>query len=89
MVFSFIWSRSFAIPPNIIAPIRPLPVGSASSHLAAGCLYHSVKRPGFVSATDAKARTAQTTKRMSRSPFFECGMPCIKNGGGGARQARR
>ena len=33
---------SLSIPPQTIAPNRPLPSGNASSHSRAGVLYHSV-----------------------------------------------
>jgi len=34
-------SRSCSVPPNIIAPMRPLPMGNASSHRPAGCASQS------------------------------------------------
>jgi hypothetical protein len=44
MVSSLSWSRSSSMPPNTIAPSRPLPTGSASAHCAAGCRYQSFRR---------------------------------------------
>src|SRR3954452_14940961 len=38
---SLSWIRSFSTPPNTIPPRRPLPMGSASTHFEAGCLYQS------------------------------------------------
>jgi hypothetical protein len=40
-VSSLTWMRSFATPPKIIPPRRPFPIGSASFHCVAGCLYQS------------------------------------------------
>src|ERR1035437_3460334 len=39
-VSSFNWTISSLTPPNTIAPNRPLPIGSACTHSAAGFLYH-------------------------------------------------
>src|SRR5580693_172795 len=48
--------RSCAIPPKIMAPMRPLPTGRASTHSLAGARYHSVSGD-WAAATDATART--------------------------------
>lgn len=47
-VSSLSWSRSVSVPPNTMAPSRPLPMGSASSHAAAGRGYQRVSSPGRV-----------------------------------------
>src|SRR5690625_71113 len=49
-------SRSVATPPKTIAPSRPFPTGSASSHSAAGCRYHS--SIGFGSSASCSGRSA-------------------------------
>src|SRR6185312_311785 len=41
IVDSFNWRRSCRTPPNTIAAICPLPIGSASFQLAAGLSYHN------------------------------------------------
>src|SRR4051812_17142906 len=58
--------RSSPVPPKTIAPSRPEPIGSASSHFAAGCAYES-----FRSAADAmdgaSARISSARIRMKRT----------------------
>jgi hypothetical protein len=41
-VSSLSWMRSWSTPPNTIAPSRPLPTASASTHFAAGRRYHKL-----------------------------------------------
>src|SRR5690348_16011785 len=48
-VLSLSWRWSSGMPPKIIAPRRPLPVGSASFQSAAGFLYQR-RRPESVAA---------------------------------------
>src|ERR1022692_4917192 len=49
--------RSLAMPPNTIAPSRPLPTGSASSHSTAGWRYHRRKSASAAVSVEAAART--------------------------------
>src|SRR4051794_27521845 len=53
--------RSSAVPPNTIAPRRPLPTGSASFHFSAGLSYQSFR-------SDAEA--SDVKKRINASVFM-------------------
>src|SRR5882724_4821922 len=55
--------RSFAGSPNTIAPMRPLPTGSASVQILAGALYQSVRAESCASA-DAAARRRTQPRRI-------------------------
>ena len=57
--------RSSAMPPNTIAPMRPLPIGRASVHFSAGCVYH--KRNGGFGAAGAGFAAPQTSQAVTAS----------------------
>src|SRR5690606_27125797 len=61
--------RSVAGPPNTMAPIRPLPIGSASFQSAAGRLYHSFNPLSLSSPSHAQRLASvsqQPAKKVTR-----------------------
>src|SRR5436190_2420023 len=61
------------MPPKIIAPRRPLPMGSASVHTSAGWRYHRVSPDAFeYGAPSALRNTPEATAPSARPPFRVC-----------------
>src|SRR5215831_17650768 len=63
--------RSRSIPPNTIAPIRPLPTGSASVHSFAGWRYQRV-RGASAWSVDAQAARRKNASFMTSGQGGAC-----------------
>jgi hypothetical protein len=61
--------RSCATPPKTMAPKRPFPMGSDSSHFEAGCRYHSANESAGGSAAHAFAVIQVATMSMKIIPL--------------------
>src|SRR5262245_24026323 len=62
------------MPPWTIAPRRPLPIGSASTHCRAGCAYQSTGSGEAAAAGDDRTTTARASAQaLDRMEHKACG----------------
>ena len=72
--------RSDSIPPKTIAPRRPFPIGRASVHALAGCLYHNTFVDSGGDAVRATRATGRTDEQNRRNRIVRFMLRKLKEG---------